>query len=133
MSYLTTVLGILFMLWERITGTKTVYEIKGPNNALGNLYCKTNNGYQLTIFCQRKEYLVKYDRWFIPNKSINTYRVMSLAVGDVPCAIRKACELDVDLPQFVTTVAPEPYIAKTMINAYLDLLQAKLGKLECIA
>jgi len=126
-------IGLLFMLYDRIKGTKTVYEILGPNNALGNLQYTTDCGYQLTIFCQRKEYLVKYDKWYIPNRSHRTYRVMSLATGDVPCKLQKACELDIDLPSMVSNVAPEKYIAKTMINAYLDLLQAKIGKLECAA
>lgn len=133
MQYLTMFLSIFFMLCERMRGAKTVIEILGPNNALGNLQCTTDCGYQLTVFCQRKEYLVKYDKWYIPNRSHRTYRVMSLATGDVPCNLQKACELDVDLPEMVTSVAPEKFIAKTMINAYLDLLQAKIGKLECTA
>lgn len=130
-KYLANILGFLSLCIERFKGTRTIEEIKGPNNALGNLQCHAECDYQLTIFCQRKDYLVKYDKWYIPDHIVQTYRVSSETTGSAPCVLREACELDVDFPAFVSKAAPEKFIAKTMINAYLDLLASRLGNKTC--
>lgn len=131
MHYLAMCVSVLLMLYERWKGTKTVHEVKGPGNALGNLQGYCVRGYQLTIFCQRKEYRVKYDKWYIPNRSRYTYRVTSLVTNDAPCVLKQACELDVDLPAFVSRFNFDQVIFKSVVNAYLDLLEKRIGTLEC--
>lgn len=130
MRYLAMFVSALLMVYERWKGTKTVYEVKGPENALGNLQGYCVRGYQLTIFCQRKEYRVRYDKWYVPNYSRYVYRVTSLVTNDAPKALKTACELDVDLPAFVGGCNFNTVVFKSVVNAYLDLLEVRIGKLD---
>lgn len=122
--------SVVLALWEKVRGTKTVHEIKGPENALGSLKGYTVRGYELTIFIQRKEYVVKYDRWYIPNTKHHTYRVMSLVTNDAPEALKKACELDVDLPGFIHPFNFKDEIRRSVVRAYIDMLILRLAKIE---
>lgn len=131
MRYLALLTSALFMMYERWKGAKTVYEIKSPQNNLGSMQGYSIRGYQLTIFCQRREYQVSYDKWYVPNHKRYTYCVTSLVTNDAPDALKVACELDIDLPAFVSHYNFEQVIFSSVVNAYLDLLEKRLGKLEC--
>lgn len=131
MRYFVILFRFLLMCYVRWKGTKTVHEIESHKNTLGHLKGYCVRGYQLTIFCQRREYLVKYDKWYIPNYRRYTYRVMSVVTNDAPPVLKKACELDIDLPCFVSHFHFNEILVKSAVHAYLDLLEKRVGVMEC--
>lgn len=130
MRLLQLLVGVVLLLFERWRGPKTVYEIKRPDNSLGCLKGFTVRGYELAIYCQRKEYHVKYDRWYIPNRVRVTYNVFSVVTNDAPVALRKACELDVDLPALIHNWHFDNEVRRSQVHAYLDLLEARIKATE---
>jgi hypothetical protein len=119
--------GIL-LLWESLKGTKTVREVKHPSNTLGQLVGYSVAGYKLEIYCQRKHYRRSYDKWFIPNKDHMAYRVFSVVSQDAPDSLKKACELDIDIPALLPLAIDDHGHRQAAVNAYLDILIARLGE-----
>jgi hypothetical protein len=133
MRIVKTLFGVVLLLFERLRGSKTVSEIKRPDNSLGSLKGFAVRGYELAIYCQRKEYHVKYDRWYIPDRIEVTYNVFSVVSNDAPKALRKACELDVDLPALVHNWNFDNEIRRAQVHAYLDLLEKRMTKIDATA
>lgn len=125
--------AVVLSLFERLRGPKTVYEIKRPQNTLGSLKGFAVRGYEIVIYCQRKEYHVKYDRWYIPDRIEATYNVFSTVTSDAPQALRDACELDVELPALIHDWNFNNVIRRAQVHAYLDLLEARMNKNETAA
>lgn len=127
MNIIKSLLGSLFLLLERIKGTKTVLEIKSPQNALGHLAAYDVSGFEINIYCQLKHYHRAYDKWYAPNKSIWVYHIFSVVSNDAPDVIRQACELDIDLPSQFPAFVDKEYQKDEAIRAYLDLLISRFG------
>jgi hypothetical protein len=128
MNIIKKLLGSLFLITERIKGTKTVLEIKSPKNSLGYLLAYAVSGYEISIYCQVKRYHRIYDKWFAPNRYIVVYRVFSVVSNDAPENIRTACELDIDIPEQLHNAVSEQHQKDEAIRAYLDLLINRLGE-----
>lgn len=126
MRHKSNLRAVLMMLLEYFKGPRTVSETKSAENALGSLQGYSVRGYQITIFCQRKEYFVHYHKRYIPNTRRTTYRVFSAVSNDAPAALKKACELDVDLPNFISWSNFDNEIRRAAVHAYLDLLDKHL-------
>jgi hypothetical protein len=114
------------MLFEYLRGTNTVTEIKRPENALGDLRGFTVRGFEIAIYCHRREYHVRYSRWYVPNRTLYSYNVFSVVGHDAPEPLRKACELDVDIPSLVHRWNFDSMIRIRQVNAYLDLLETRI-------
>jgi hypothetical protein len=84
-------------------------------------------GYEIAIYCHRKTYRIHYKHWYIPDRSIFTYNVFSVVSNDAPLALRKACELDVELPAMVAISSFNHEIRQAQVLAYLDLLDQRLS------
>lgn len=130
MRFVKSLLGVVLFLFERIRGPKTVHEVKRPGNEMGSLKGFAVRGYEIAIYCHRKEYHVIYQRWWIPNRLKVTYNVFSVVSNDAPKALRKACELDVDLPALVHNWNFDNEIRRAQVLAYLDLLEKRMNKIE---
>ncbi len=126
MTLWKALVGIALLLFEHIRGPKRVLEICSPDQALGSLQGFTIRGYQIEIHCHRKEYHVKYERWYIPNRILRTYKVFSTVGSEAPAALRKACELDVDLPPLVRHCNFDDVVKHVQVLAYLDLLERRM-------
>ena len=124
----SSVIKIALFIFSRVRGTKTVSEHKGFNNQLGFLKAFVVCGYEVTIHCHRKKYCIKYDRWFIPNRTVMTYNVFSMVSREAPQALRKACELDIDLPELIHRWNFDSETRKEQVNEYLDLLEKRVRK-----
>lgn len=120
--------GAVFLLWERLKGTKTVREVKHPDNALGHLTGYSVAGYSLDVYCQRKHYRRSYDKWFVPNQDHMAYRVFSVVSQDAPDSLKKACELDIDIPALLPHAVSDHGHRQAAVNAYLDILIERLGQ-----
>jgi hypothetical protein len=126
MLTLKRMLSKLVVWFEKLKGHTTVHEVKLPKNALGHLVGFAITGYEVRIYCQKKQYKRKYENWFIPDKNMVVYRVFSVVTNDAPERLKEACELDVDIPCQLSTVVDDDGQRDAAILAYLDLLAAKL-------
>lgn len=131
--FLKSVLGVVLFLFERARGPKTVTELKRAGNEMGSLKGFAIRGYEIAIYCQRKEYHIRYDRWWIPDRVEVTYNVFSVVSSEAPKALRQACERDVDLPALIHNWNFDNEIRRAQVNAYLDLLEKRLTKNEASA
>jgi len=133
MGTLKNLVGAYLWLLERIRGTKSVVEVKRTSNELGSLKGFAIRGFEVAIYCQRKEYSIRYDRWYIRDRTRMTYNVFSVVSNDAPKALRIACELDVDLPALVSNWNFDNEIRRTQVHAYLDLLEKRMLQHETIS
>jgi hypothetical protein len=118
--------GAVLLLFERLCGPKTLVEIKRPDHALGSLRGMTLRGFEVAIYCHRKEYRVLYENWYIPNRTLFSYNVFSVVGKDAPESLRSACELDVELPPLAHHRSFNSAIQRQQVHAYLDLLESRL-------
>lgn len=120
------IVGGMLLLFQYLRGPKTVKELKHPENALGSLNGFTVRGFEIAIYCHRKVYEVCYARWYVPNRKLVTYHVFSVVSNDAPASLRKACELDVELPALVHRWSFDRHIRHHQVLAYLDLLESRM-------
>ena len=126
MKFLTRLFGSLFLVLERLKGPKTVIEVKDSINALGHLVGKNVMGYEISIYCQRIHYVRIYDSRFGGKRRSSVYRVFSTVAKGAPPELVAACELDMPFPAFLARSAPERLQVNAAIDAYVDLLLARV-------
>jgi hypothetical protein len=127
---LIRMLGALIVFLERMKGRWTLKEVKHPRNNLGRLSGFSVQGYGLEIYCHRRHYRRHYDKWFIPNKDRMAFHVFSMVSPDAPDMLQKACELVLDIPQFLPSYASDEAQREAAVQAYLDILIERLGPLR---
>jgi len=121
------VASVLFLV-NQLRGPKTIIEVQRPDNALGGLRGFTVRGFEIAIYCHRREYRVMYNRWYIRNRTLFAYHVFSVVGVGAPDALRKACELDVHLPPLLHRWNFDSVVRRQQVNAYLDLLEHRLAQ-----
>lgn len=129
MQSLKRMLSVVFLFLEKLKGKKTLHEVKLPKNALGHLVGFAVSGYEVRIYCQKKQYKRKYDNWFVRDKSMVVYRVFSVVTNDAPDRLKEACELDVDIPCQLSPFVDDEGQKDAAILAYLDLLASRLDSM----
>ncbi len=126
MALLKSLISAIFVYFEKLKGRKTVYEVRLPKNALGHLTGFNVSGYEVSIYCQKKQYKRKYDNRFIPDEFMTVYHVFSAVSNDAPEKLRAACELEADLPCQLSSFVDDEGQKEAAVLAYLDLLAQKL-------
>lgn len=56
------------------------------------------------------------------------YRVFSVVSQDAPDSLKKACELDIDIPALLPHAVSDHGHRQAAVNAYLDILIERLGQ-----
>lgn len=115
-------LGSLFLVLERVKGEHRVREVKERNQEPGHLVAKNFAGYEINIYCHRRHLRRVYAKPYVPDKDFILYRVISVVSYDAPEAIRRACELDTELPALLPFFVPEDMQKMAAVSAYLDLV-----------
>jgi hypothetical protein len=126
MTWVKWCLDNLLQAWEELKGTKVVKEIIPRDMLQGHLTGYAVAGYEIRLYCQKKTYRREYHWWCIPNREYATYRVFSIVSPDAPTALRKACELEIDLPQMIPSLVSQSYQKQVAIQAYLDILMERI-------
>ena len=119
-------LNLFGMIFEKIKGTTTVMEVSTPKNLIAHLTGYSIYGYEIQIFCQKRHYRRNYDKWYVPNANHVAYRVFSMVTNDAPDTLKKACELDIVIPQLLSETIDEKRQRQAAIDAYLDILAQTL-------
>jgi len=126
MNFITGLINRFLLFVERLKGNTTVIEIKTPKNLVGHLTGYSVHGYEIQIFCQKRHYRRSYDSWYIPNVNHIAYRVFSIVTNDAPDRLKKACELDIVIPELMAETIDERRQRQAAIDAYLDILAQSL-------
>lgn len=116
----------LFLWAERAKGARCVEEIHSPQSLSAQLTGYAVSGYEISLYCQTKQYLCRHLAWWVPNRVFTTYHVFSVVSSDAPQSLREACALDVPLPAMSPRYVSRKLQKKLALNAYLDLLIERL-------
>lgn len=126
-------MGVFQQTWDRLF--LWVDRQRGPVHVDRQSRCEELNehligyaiaGYQIRLYCQKKRYMQRYLRWHMPSLTYCTFRVFGRVTADAPEALRRACELDIDLPRMTPYFVSESVQKEMAVRAYLDLLIERL-------
>jgi hypothetical protein len=127
MSVLKRLLTRGYLWIERVKGPKKVSQAVVIQTERANtLRVIHQSGYDITIYCQRKEFLKEYEWDAIPVRTYTVYYVFSRATYDAPELMKQACRLEVTFPPLIPEFADEEIQKRAAIDAYVDLLTDKL-------
>ena len=126
MQLLRSILGSIFIFLERLKGNKVVCDVSIPNNVVGLLTGYSMYGYEIQIFCKKRHYRRKYDKWFIPNDDHAAYEVFSIVSNDAPDSLKKACKMELVIPRLLAEPVSEARQRQAAVDAYLDILAQTL-------
>jgi hypothetical protein len=131
MSVLKRLLTRGYLWFERIKGPKKVSQAVVIQTERANtLRVIHQSGYDITIYCQRKEFLKEYEWDAMPTQTYVVYYVFSRATFDAPELIKQACRLEVTFPPLVPQYLDEEVQKRAAIDAYVDLITDKLLSLK---
>lgn len=121
----------VFLWFERLKGVRKVSQSVVIQTQRGNsLRVIHQSGYDITIYCQRREYMREYSSWYAPLTTYVVYHVFSTTTNDAPDLIKQACKLDVTLPRLLPSYIVDEIQKRFAIDAYVDLLVADLIALK---
>ncbi len=129
--FLNRVLEVIVLFLQRLKGPSSLRE-DHPHLGQGSIMVgQSISGFEITIYCHRKRYRRKYDRWFVPTEYQVLYRVFSRVSDNAPARLKEACQsLDRDihpqLPEFIS----DDLQKKAAVEAYLQLLVNKLNSMD---
>ena len=129
--FLNRLLEGIVLLFRRLKGPSSYREIVPHMGQSSVMVGQSISGFEITIYCNRKRYRRKYDRWFVPTEYDVLYRVFSRASDNAPARLREACQaLDRDihpqLPEFIS----DDLQKKAAVEAYLQLLVNTLESMD---
>ena len=111
---------------ESIRGERQLTEITEARAQIESLVAYAVEGYTVTIHCQERKYRCEHRRWFVPNFVVSTYEVFATIAGKAPQVLIDACARDRTFPRLLNSWATASSQKEAAIEAFLDLLQARL-------
>jgi hypothetical protein len=131
MSVLKRVATRGFLFFQQLKGTRKVTQaVVIQTERANSLRVIHRSGYDITIYCQRMEYLLEHARWVWPARKYETYHLFSTTTNDAPELIRQACKLEATLPRLYPWFLNEELQKRSVIDAYVDLITDKLLALK---
>lgn len=129
-------ISLIFIILERLKGHKTVIVVHPPTT--GNEYFEVKFfDLELRIFCRKKQYRRKYDKWYVLGDKRSVYQAYSMVVGEYkhPNGInlddlRMACALDVDIPALLPEFVEFKYHRVVIIHAYIDIITERFARIK---
>lgn len=82
-------------------------------------------GYSVKFFCQDIVYIMHFDRRFIPDKKIRSYRFSTVIDDTAPSEIKEKCKEVIFFPDFSPSFLLSTDKKKHMLNVYLDVINLK--------
>jgi len=128
MDFLENVVTRLSKIIDNVKGDYTIQAFPSQAVVMDNLTAKSVEGYQVVIYCQKKQVVQRFRKWYIPDCHMNKYRVFSVPSETAPVELKEACELDVCIDQLFPNT-PNDFVQKeVVIGAYLERLLNSLRK-----
>lgn len=126
MNWIKPILGKLLLVFDEMKGKRCVSEITQRDSLTGHLTGYSISGYEIRLYCKRVQYRREFKRWWAPSEEFCVYRVFSIVSHTAPPLLKKACELDIALPEMVPSFVDTVKQKEMAIQAYLDILIDKI-------
>lgn len=124
---LVRLLASLMAFWvEKVKGPRTTEEVVVPRTRVEGLTGHSVSGYEINIHCQERRYRTRYKHWWMSAHEFRSYHVFATLSGDSPERLKEACKLDITLPTMLGSLASPEKQREAAINAFLDILIARL-------
>jgi hypothetical protein len=121
----------VFLWLESVKGPKKVSQaVVIQTERANSLRVIHQSGYDITIYCQRKEFLKEYEWDAMPSRTYVVYYVFSRPTPDAPDLIQQACRLEVTFPPLVPEYVEDEIQKRAAIDAYVDLITDKVLALK---
>ena len=128
MTTIARVFSFLVLLLERIKGEQVFVLARLDPKAVSHLVGQSLIDYEIHIHCQRKQFVRVYRRWPWFNRTYVLYRVYTVISGTAPLDIVEACKIEMDIPAQLPSFVDDNVQRMKAVNAYLDLVIARLTK-----
>ena len=109
-----------------ISGRKSVQEMDHSKNDVSELIIVSVNGFKLSFYCKRLNFIIKNNKSYIPDLHFSTYRVYAENSDDAPEKLKAALERDIYLPSFRTIFMDEDRRRKFLMEAYIDVITKRI-------
>lgn len=127
LRFFSWILEAIVLLFHRLKGPSSLREVPTGLGQESILKGESVSGYEINIYCYRKQYRRKYDRWYVPTEYQVLYRVFSRVSDNAPARLKKVCaSLDRDIRPQLPEFLSEDLQKRAAVEAYLQLLQAAL-------
>lgn len=97
----------------------TKHTSEGENNLL---YTGELNGHSIKFYCQDIVYIMHFDRKYIPDKKIKSYRFSTVIDASAPLEVKEKCKEVIFFPDFSPGFLLSRDKKKHMLNVYLDVI-----------
>lgn len=118
--------SLMTSLVENLKGPRTTEEVVVPRTRSEGLTGHSVSGYEINIHCRERRYKVRYKRWWMGADELRMFHVFATYSNDCPERLKEACKLDISMPALLSSYAPAEKQREAAINAYLDILIARL-------
>lgn len=123
---LRSALTTFYQLIALLNGSTSVREVFHHNRSIGSLYVKAFDGYELEVFCFKRQYLIKRQNSFFKGKIHTVFDVHCKISGEPPPMLIKVCQTKITFPPLIPVFLEESFHVHVLVNAYLDLIQRLL-------
>lgn len=119
----------LASIFKCLTGPSKVLLDHGVVNHVASLTVHTLHGYEVTINCEATYFKRIFKRFYVPDRKMAVYRISLIAPPNAPGRLTNvASDFIVTIPRECLYWLGERYQKQRAIEAYLDLLLAKLDR-----
>jgi hypothetical protein len=97
-------------------------------NHVASLTAYSVHGSEVTIHCQATYFRREFSRWWMPSKRMAVYSMSAIVPPDAPPRLRDVIDFTINIPRECTVFTREVYQKQRAVEAYLDLLLAKMDR-----
>ena len=98
-------------------------------NHVSSLTAYSVHGHEVTIHCHATYFKREYSRWWMPPRRMAVYSISAIVPPDAPVRLREAAgDFTANIPRACTVFTDEVYQKQRAVEAYLDLLLAKMDR-----
>jgi hypothetical protein len=116
-----------------VTGPSQVSLDTTVENHVSSLTAVSVHGYEVTINCKAVYFKRQYRRFFMPSRRMAVYSISTVVPPDAPERLHEvATPFNVNMPRDSVYLHDETRQKQRAIEAYLDLLLAKLNRRDAV-
>lgn len=120
---------MVLKLLRWIAGPSQVSLDTSVENHVASLTAVSVHGYEVTINCYATYFKRQYERLFMPSRRMAVYSISTVVPPDAPKHLHEiATPFNVSMPRECLSFLDETRQKQRAIEAYLDLLLAKLDR-----
>lgn len=115
-------------LYEAYLGPRSLTEITSPRANIEAMAATSIEGFTTTIHCQERQYLCRFERWYVRDHVVCSYFVFATIQGVASPRHIEACSMERSFPKLLHPWIPSASQKEAAIEAYLDLLLDRLQR-----